>query len=119
MVRLEEPRVGMCVARSTNADTAKRLLLHDNVDERLVNLSLGGEIFDGSLDFSKLLLGVVGAAAKTPRVGARGGHDFLVDVPQRLEVKPLVLTWPAGALRTIACECLDVWPALALGATTT
>jgi len=108
----------MRVARSTNADTAKGLLLHDNVDERLVNLSLGGEIFNGSLDFSKLLLGVVGAAAKTPRIGARGGHDFLVDVPQRLEVKPLVLNWPAGALRTVARKGLDVWSALALRATT-
>ena len=106
----------MCVACGANADTAKGLLLHHNVDESLVNLSLGGEVFDGSLDLGKLLLGVVGVAAETPRVGTRGSHDVLVDVPQCLEGEPLILTWPAVAQGTISCEGLDVWSALALRA---
>lgn len=118
LVRLEQARVGMCVARGADADTAKGLLLHHHVDEGLVNLGLSREVFNGSFDISKLLLGVVGVAAKAPYIGARVGHDVLVDLPQSLEGKPLVLTWPAGALGAIARECLDVRPTLTLSAAT-
>jgi hypothetical protein len=93
--------------------------LHHNVDKSLVDQCLGGEVFNGSLDLGQLLLRVVGVAAKTPCIGARGSHDVLVDVPQSFEGEPLVLTWPAVALGTVACEGLDVWSALALRATTT
>ena len=108
----------MCIARGAHADTAKGLLLHHHIDESLVNLGLGREVFDSGLDISKLLLGVVGVAAKAPCIGARVGHDVLVDLPQSLEGKPLILTWPAGALGTIACECFDVRPTLTLSAAT-
>ena len=109
----------MRVAGGANADTAKRLLLHHHVDESLVDLGLGRKICDGGFDVCKLLLSVVSVAAESPCVGARVGHDVLVDLPQSLEGKPLVLTRPAGALGTIACEGLDVWSALTLSAAAT
>ena len=109
----------MSVARGADADTAEGLLLHHRVDESLVNLCLGGEFFDSSLDISKLLLGVVSVAAKAPCIGAGVGHDVLIDLPQSLEGKPLILSRPAGARGTIACEGLDVWSTLDLSATAT
>ena len=108
----------MCVARGANADTAEGLLLHDHVDESLVNLGLGREVLDGGLDLSKLLLGVVSVGTETPCIGARVVHDVLVDLPQSLEGKPLILTRPASTRGAIACESLDVWSTLALGAAT-
>ena len=109
----------MCVARGAHADTAKGLLLHHHIDESLVNLGLGREVFDSGLDISKLLLGVVSVAAKAPCIGARMVHDVLVDLPQSLKGEPLTLTWPAGGLGTIPCKGLDVWSTLALSTATT
>ena len=109
----------MCIARGAHADTAKGLLLHHHVDEGLVNLGVSREVFNGSFDISKLLLGVVSVAAKAPCIGARMVHDVLVDLPQSLKGEPLILTWPAGGLGTITCKGLDVCSTLALSTAAT
>jgi hypothetical protein len=107
------------VACGADADTTEGLLLHDDIDKSLVNLSLSRDVCNGGLDVGELLLSVVGTAAQSPRDGARFGHDGLVDLPQCVEGKPLVLAGPSIAVRTIAFEGRDVRSSLASAAAVT
>lgn len=112
-MRLEESWVRVGPGSSLHAHAAVGFLHHDREDEGFVDTRGGRDVFNGRLDVSEFLLGVVNLAES---IGAGLLHDVLVDVPQVVEGKPLVLAGPAFSCCASAAVRLDVRTALALSA---